>query len=126
MPSVGSAALTSAACGVTFSEVLDIALERIGRRLKIRSSASSLLVSGDLGIGRDVGGIDDRHIEPGLHAVVEHDRVQHRAGLRGKAKGDVAHAERGQHAGQVLLDQPDAFDRLDRGVRRTPGRRWRG
>ena len=60
--------------------------------------------------------VDDRHIQPGLHAVIEHDRVQHRAGLRRKAKGQVADAQRGQHTGQVLLDQADAFDGLDGGV----------
>ena len=49
------------------------------RRLKTRSSVSSRSSSRDLGVGRDVVGVDHRQVEPRLHAVVEEDRVEHRA-----------------------------------------------
>ena len=84
-----------------------------GRRLKIRSSAVRARSAGDFGVRGDVRRVDDGHIQPGLHGVVQHDAVQHRAGPGAQAKGDIAHPQRGQHARQFALDQADAFQRLD-------------
>ena len=91
-----------------------------------RSSASSRLIEdevvgqlalvlGDLVVGRDVVGVDHREVEPRLHAVVEEDRVEHRARARRDAERDVRDAQRGLDAGQLGLDPPDAVDRLDGG-----------
>ena len=73
------------------------------------------LLVGDLAVGRDVVRVDHREVEPGLHAVVEEDGVEHRAGGHADAERDVGDAERGLDAGELRLDQPDALDRLDRG-----------
>ncbi len=54
------------------------------RRLKTRSSASSRSSSEISRVGRDVVRVDHREVEPGLDAVVEEDRVEHRA--RGLAR----------------------------------------
>ena len=56
------------------------------RRLKTRSSASSRSFSRDLRVGRDVVRVDHRQVEPGLHAVVEEDRVEHRARARARRR----------------------------------------
>ena len=48
--------------------------------------------------------------------MVQHDAVQHRARRRVQAKRYIAHSEGGEHARQLLLDQADAFERLDRRV----------
>ena len=61
-------------------------------------------------------GIDDREVEPGLHAMIEHHGVQHFAARLGQSERDVGDAENGFAARQRLLDQPDAFDRLDAGA----------
>ena len=87
-----------------------------GRRLSTRSSHSSRSSGADLGVRRDVLGVDDRHVEPGFDAVVEHDRVEGGARGRLEAERHVRDAERRQHAGQLALDQPNALDRLDRRV----------
>ena len=60
--------------------------------------------------------MDDRQVEPGLDAVVEEDGVEHLARGRVEAERDVGDAEDREDARQLLLDQPDALDRLDRGV----------
>ena len=94
-----------------------------GRRLNTRSSHSSRSRGVDLGVRRDLLGVDDRHVEPGLDAVMQEDRVQRRARRRLEPERDVGNAERRQHAGQLALDQPDALDRLDRRRRETRRRR---
>ena len=50
-----------------------------GRRFKIRSSASSRSCSSMSMYGIDVRRVDHRHVEAGLDAVVQEDRVEHRA-----------------------------------------------
>ncbi len=96
--------------------------------------------------------VHDGGVEPRLLALVQEDRVEGVAGGRVQPEGDVGQPDDGAHAGQLLLDQPDALDGLDavaaallhpRGdgqhqrveeqVARVhavaaprPGRRWRG
>ena len=87
-----------------------------GRRLNTRSSHSSRSSAPSSAYGVISLAHDDRHVEPGLDAVVQHHRVERRARGRLEAERDVRNAERRQHAGQLALDQPNAFDRLDRRV----------
>ncbi len=61
-------------------------------------------------------GIDDREIETGLHAMIEHHRVQHFAARLGQSERYVGDAEDRFATRQRFLDQPDAFDRLDAGA----------
>ena len=85
-------------------------------RHQIRSSARRRSSSGIDGVALELLGVDDRHVEAGLHAVVEEDRVQHLASGRRQAERDVGDAEDGLALRQRLLDQADALDRLDAGA----------
>src|SRR5262249_227438 len=69
----------------------------------------------DLRIALELLGVDARHVEAGLDAVVEEDRVQELAAGRRETERDVRDAEDGLAARQLLLDEADAFDRLDAG-----------
>ncbi len=91
---------------------------RSGRRRATRSGPrrAARSSSGIDGVALELLGVDDRHVEAGLHAVVEEDRVQHLAAGRRQAEGDVGDAEDGLAARQLLLDQADALDRLDAGA----------
>ena len=74
------------------------------------------LLFGNRRIALQLFGVDDREVEAGLHAMIEHHGVQHfAAGLR-QSEGDVGDAEDGFATRQRLLDQPDAFDRFDAGA----------
>ena len=86
-----------------------------GRRAKIRSSASFALVRGDIRVGRDLARVDNRHVQPRLHTVVQEDRIKDPAGGGRQPEGDVAHPQRGERAGQALaLNKADALERLQR------------
>jgi hypothetical protein len=61
-------------------------------------------------------GIDDREVEPGLHAMIEHHGVQHFTARLGQSKGHVRDAENRLAARERFLDQADAFDRFDAGA----------
>ena len=104
--------------------MLDELLQRVLAAIEDQIVGERALVLGDLGVRRDVGRVDDRQVEPGLDAVVQEDGVEHRAGRRAEAEGDVRDAEDGEDAGQLALDQPDALDRLDAPTVATPRRRW--
>jgi len=52
-----------------------------------------LLFFGDLAVRLDVIRVDHGEVEPGLHAVVEEDRVEHRAGRLADAEGHVGDTE---------------------------------
>ena len=47
---------------------------------------------------------------------MQHDAVDDRAGVGGQPKRDVAHPQRGEHAGQLGFDALDALDGLDGGA----------
>ena len=94
-------------------KVLDQALEGICPAGKDQIFSQFALFGGDVGVGGDGSRVDDGHVQTGLHAVIEHDAVDGGAGRRGEAKGDVGHAQRGEHAGQSGLDDADALDGLD-------------
>ncbi len=53
---------------------------------------------------------------PACDRVVEEDRVERGAGVGGHAEAQVAHAQRGEAAGDALLHQPDALDRFHGGA----------
>ncbi len=74
------------------------------------------LVLGNRRIAHELFRVDDREVEPGLHAMVEHHRVQHFAPGLGQAEGHVRDAENSFTSGQRGLDDADALDRLDRGT----------
>ena len=59
-----------------------------------------------------LGRVDDGHIQPGLDGMVEHDRVDHRAGGRVQPEGNVAHAQRGQDTRQFTFDGANALQCL--------------
>ncbi len=61
-------------------EVADEPLERVLAAVEDEVVGQLALVLGDLAVGRDVVRVDHRQVEPGLHAVVEEHRVEHRAG----------------------------------------------
>ena len=94
-------------------EVCNVALQRIWAAVEDQIFGQLALLIGDIGIRRDVRRVDNGHIQPGLHRVVQHHRVKHGPGMRGQSKRQIAHPQRGQHARQLALDQADALDRLD-------------
>jgi hypothetical protein len=104
--------------------LLGLALAKVGRESGDRVlatppdevSASFRSSFRDLGVALELLRVDDRHVEAGLHAVVEEDRVQHLAPGRRQAERHVGNAEDGLAARQLLLDEPDALDRLDAGA----------
>ncbi len=96
-------------------EIFDVALQGVGAAVENQVFGQLALFGGDFGVGFDVRGVDNRHIQPGFDTVVEHDRVQGRAGVGGQAKGQVRDAQRGQHAGQGFFNPPDAFDGFNGG-----------
>ena len=79
-------------------EVGDEALERVLAAVEDEVVGELALVVGDLGVRRDVVRVDHREVEPGLHAVVQEDGVQDRAGRQADAEADVGDAERGLDA----------------------------
>ena len=93
--------------------MFDVTLQRIRPAVEDQVFGQLVFLGRDLGIGCDLRRVDDGHIQAGLYAVIEHDRIQHRAGLRRQAEGQIAYAQRGHHAGRFCFDQPDAFDGLD-------------
>ncbi|MGY3683781.1 hypothetical protein ACVWXU_007404 [Streptomyces sp. TE33382] len=58
----------------------------------------------------DLGGVHDRGVEARLDALVEEDGVQHDAGGRVEAEGDVRQAQRGLDVGVALLQLADGAD----------------
>ena len=72
------------------------------------------LLPADPGDRHDPRRVDDRRVEPGAHALVEEDRVQHRPRRRVQAERDVRDAQRGLHVRVAALDRADRLDRLQR------------
>ena len=58
--------------------------------------------------------IDDRQIEPGLRAVIKEDGIDHFARRSRQSERDIGNAQRRLHIRNILLDQPQRFDGLDR------------
>ncbi len=94
-------------------------LEQPGQRVVARAPAVIDQVQGDLKLfaadprdRHDPGRVDDRRVQPGTDALVEEDRVEHRAGGRVQAEGDIGDAQRGLHLGVALLDRADRLDGL--------------
>ena len=61
----------------------------------------------------DLGGVDDRRVEAGLHALVEEHAVEGVARGRRQPEADVGQAEHGVGAGDLGLDPADRLDRGD-------------
>ena len=99
-------------------EVGDEAFQRVVAAVEDEVVGQLALALGDLAVGRDVVRVDHREVEPRLDAVMQEDRVEHRAGRRRDAEGDVGDAERGLDLRQRLLDGTDAVDGRHR--RRLP------
>ena len=78
------------------------------------------LVRGDRGVARQLLGVDDRQVEPGLDAQVEEDRVEDLAAGRRQAERDVADAEDGLAGRQIALDRRHPGDRLLAGADVVP------
>src|SRR5205807_8096352 len=70
-------------------EVRDEALERIVTAVENEVIRELALALTDLGVGRDVVGVDHREIEPRVNAVVQEDGVEDRTRAGGNAERDV-------------------------------------
>ena len=66
--------------------------------------------------GKDVARVDDGRIQPRLQAVRQEHRIEDGPRLLREPEADVGDAQHRERARQLLLHQPDAFDRLDRAV----------
>ena len=64
-------------------------LERVLALVEDEVVGELALVLGDLGVGGDVVRVDHREVEPGLDAVVQEDRVEHRARAAGETPNDT-------------------------------------
>ena len=120
---VGTARL---GCLLAPLEEVDQALEGVRSPGQDQVLGELSLLRWNLGEGDDVGGVDDREIEPGAHRVVEKDSVDDLTGDRIQAEGDVGDAKDRQNARQRFLDQLNAPRSSRRRSGRTPLRRWRG
>ena len=67
----------------------------------------------DLRVGAEVLRVHDGEVEAGLHRVEEEDRVHHLARRLGEPEAHVGDAQRGEDAGVLGLDAPDALQRLE-------------
>src|SRR5690606_7562626 len=93
----------------------DEALEGVGAPVEDQVVGELALLGGDLRVGGDVRGVDDRQVEPRLDGVVHEDGVQYRAGVLGQPEGDVGDAEHGEDAGEFGLDESYTLDGLEGG-----------
>ena len=100
-------------CGMLLEE-LDEARQGVLAAVEDQVLADRDLLGRDLGIGRDVRRVDDRRIQASLHRVVQKDRVEGSSRVRRDAEAQVRDTQRGEAAGDVLLHQANAFERLDR------------
>ena len=94
-------------------EMLDESLKRIGPPIEHEIVCKRPLVRRDLDVRLNVRRIDDRHVEPCFHAVMQEHRVEHRTRFERQTEADVRDAKAGEDAGQLAFDEADAFDRLD-------------
>ncbi|MNS37747.1 hypothetical protein D3C72_699740 [compost metagenome] len=95
-------------------EVGDVGLQGVGLAVEDQVLGHRALLGRNLGQGLDVRRVHDGEVQPGLHAVVQEDRVEHVARRRAQPEAHVAHAEHRHHAGHGRLDRAKALDRLDR------------
>jgi hypothetical protein len=92
----GGLVLAVARIGRTALEVRDVRGERLRLAREDQILGETAIVGRQFGDRDDVGGIHDRHVEPGLHAVVQEHAVEDRARLLAEAERDVRDAERGR------------------------------
>ena len=85
-----------------------------GRRLKTRSSQRSRSSASISKYGVMSLRVDERHVETGLDAVMQEDRVERGARGRLEAERNVGNSQRRERARQLALDRGDAFDRFER------------
>ncbi len=98
---------------VLLAEMIDEQLQGIGATVEDKILRQRALALRHFGVGRDVRRVDDRRVEPRLHAVVQEHGVEHRACLGLESEAHVRHPEDGEHSRQLAPDQADPFDRLD-------------
>ena len=67
-------------------EVLDQARQRVGAAIEDEIVAELADVGVDLEVRRDLFGMDERAIEPGLDAMMQEDRVERRARVRASGR----------------------------------------
>ncbi len=97
-------------------EMLDESLQCVGPAIEHQIIRQRALVARNLGVRLHVRRVHDRHVEPGLDAVMQEHRVQHGARRRRETEAHVRDAQTGEDAGQLALDETNSFDRLDRRV----------
>ncbi len=108
-------AAAALSAGAAF-EVLDEARQRVGAAIEDEVVAELANVGVDLEVRHDIVGMDERAVEPRLHAMMEEDGVERRARGGLQAERDVRNSQRRQNAGQLALDGANALDRFDRRV----------
>ena len=84
------------------------------RRVEQQPLGEMALFFGDGGEALQLLRVDDGEIETGFCAVIKEDRVDDFARRCGQAERDIRDAEHRLDVRDLLLDQPDGFDRLDR------------
>src|SRR6185437_3891855 len=83
------------------------------RRIEEQVFGKGAFGFGNRGEARDAFGVDDGEIEAGLRAVIQEHGIDDFARAGGKAEGDVGNTEHGADVRKLLLDEANAFDRLD-------------
>ena len=97
------------------------------RRLKSTSSTQLAQLRLDLLVNRELPGIDDPHVEPGLDGVIEKRGVHRFAHgvVAAEGKRNVADAAADACAGQIRLDPARRLDEIDGVIVDAPPSRWR-
>src|SRR6185437_9265760 len=83
------------------------------RRIEEQVFGKGAFGFGNRGEALDAFGVDDGEIEAGLRAVIQEHGIDDFARAGGKAEGDVGNTEHGADVRKLLLDEANAFDRLD-------------
>ncbi len=93
-------------------EVSDVA--RQGIRTVVNQVLSKLALLGIcFGIRGDMRRVDDGQVKSCFDGMIQENAVEHCAGVRLQAKGDIAHAQDREHSRKLCLDTLDGFECFD-------------
>src|SRR5260370_229421 len=93
-------------------EVSDVA--RQGIRTVVNQVFGKLALIGIcLGIGGDMRRVDDGQVKSRFDGMIQENAVEHCAGVRLQAKGDIAHAKDRQQSRKLFLNTLDGFECFD-------------
>ena len=91
----------------------EVAVGVVGPAVVHQVQGCVALFVGDPVHRQNLGGVHDRGIQPGLHALVQEHRVQHLTGSRIESERDVGQAQHSVDLGIPGLEFADRLDRLD-------------